>query len=179
MALQAGCPVLPVAMIGTDKAQPSGKRVPKIMRIGVRIGKPLDFSRYEGMEDDRFVLRSVTDEIMYELMLLSRQEYVDMYATSMKDRLLAAARAKAKELQQDAADTIEKIDKGIKGDGATSAHDETLVPDDEAGASGPTLDGAGPEDAASDPVAPGEQGRPPTSEQGRPPTSQGDERAAS
>ena len=124
MALQAGCPVLPVAMIGTDKAQPSGKRVPKIMRIGVRIGKPLDFSRYEGMEEDRFVLRSVTDEIMYELMLLSRQEYVDMYATSMKERLLAAARAKAKELQQDAVDTIEKIDKGIKGDGATSSHDE-------------------------------------------------------
>ena len=96
MALEAGCPVLPVAMIGTDKAQPTGKKVPKIMRIGVRIGKPLDFARYEGMENDRFVLRSITDELMYELMLLSRQEYVDMYATSMKDRLLAAARAKAK-----------------------------------------------------------------------------------
>jgi 1-acyl-sn-glycerol-3-phosphate acyltransferase len=70
------------------------------MRIGVRIGKPLDFSRYEGMEDDRFVLRSITDEVMYELMLLSGQEYVDMYATSMKDRLVAAARAKARELQE-------------------------------------------------------------------------------
>jgi len=139
MALQAGCPVLPVAMIGTDKAQPSGKRVPKIMRIGVRIGKPLDFSRYEGMEDDRFVLRSVTDEIMYELMLLSRQEYVDMYATSMKDRLLAAARAKAKELQQEAADKIDKIDKGIKGDGATAAHD------DQGAASGSAPDDAAPD----------------------------------
>ncbi len=52
------------------------------------------------MEDDRFVLRSITDEIMYELMLLSGQEYVDMYATSMKDRLVAAARAKARELQE-------------------------------------------------------------------------------
>ncbi|MDF2092367.1 MULTISPECIES: 1-acyl-sn-glycerol-3-phosphate acyltransferase [unclassified Knoellia] len=100
MALEAGCPVLPVAMIGTDKAQPTGKVVPKIMRIGVRIGKPLDFSRYEGMEDDRFVLRSITDEIMYELMLLSGQEYVDMYATSMKDRILAAAKTKARELQE-------------------------------------------------------------------------------
>jgi 1-acyl-sn-glycerol-3-phosphate acyltransferase len=70
------------------------------MRIGVRIGRPLDFSRYEGMEDDRFVLRSITDEIMYELMLLSGQEYVDMYATSMKNRILAAARAKARELQE-------------------------------------------------------------------------------
>jgi 1-acyl-sn-glycerol-3-phosphate acyltransferase len=130
MALHAGCPVLPVAMIGTDKAQPSGKRVPKIMRIGVRIGKPLDFSRYEGMEDDRFVLRSVTDEIMYELMLLSRQEYVDMYATSMKDRLLAAAKAKAKELQQEATDKMEKRDKA-KVDGAGPAdggHDQAPGP---------------------------------------------------
>jgi 1-acyl-sn-glycerol-3-phosphate acyltransferase len=147
MALQAGCPVLPVAMIGTDKAQPSGKRVPKIMRIGVRIGKPLDFSRYEGMEDDRFVLRSVTDEVMYELMLLSRQEYVDMYATSMKDRLLAAARAKAKELQQEAADKIDKIDKGIKGDGATAAHD------DQGAASGSAPDDTAPDNEGDERAA--------------------------
>jgi 1-acyl-sn-glycerol-3-phosphate acyltransferase len=100
MALEAGVPVLPVAMIGTDKAQPTGKKIPKLMRIGVKIGKPLDFSRYEGMEDDRFVLRSITDEIMYELMLLSGQEYVDMYATSMKDRILAAAKTKARELHE-------------------------------------------------------------------------------
>ncbi len=100
MALESGAPVIPVAMIDTDKAQPPGKLAPHIMRIGVRIGKPLDFSRYEGMEDDRFVLRSITDEVMYELMLLSEQEYVDMYATSMKDRLVAAARAKARELQE-------------------------------------------------------------------------------
>ncbi|MDN5795048.1 MAG: 1-acyl-sn-glycerol-3-phosphate acyltransferase [Intrasporangium sp.] len=100
MALEAGVPVIPVAMIGTDKAQPTGKRLPRIMRIGVRIGRPLDFSRYEGMQDDRFVLRSITDEIIYELMLLSGQEYVDMYATSMKDRIVAAARAKARELQE-------------------------------------------------------------------------------
>ena len=74
------------------------------MRIGIRIGAPLDFSRYEGMEEDRFVLRSITDEIMYELMLLSDQEYVDVYAASMKDRLVAAARAKAKELQREGHD---------------------------------------------------------------------------
>jgi 1-acyl-sn-glycerol-3-phosphate acyltransferase len=100
MALEGGVRVLPVAMIGTDKAQPTGKKIPKLLRIGVKIGKPLDFSRYEGMEDDRFVLRSITDEIMYELMLLSGQEYVDMYATSMKDRILAAAKTKARELQE-------------------------------------------------------------------------------
>lgn len=92
MALVAGVPVIPVAMIDTDKAQPKGKVIPRITRVGVRIGRPLDFSRYAGMEGDRFVLRSVTDEIMYTLMELSGQEYVDMYATSMKDRLLRAKR---------------------------------------------------------------------------------------
>jgi 1-acyl-sn-glycerol-3-phosphate acyltransferase len=97
MALEAGVPVIPVAMIDTDKAQPTGKIVPNIMRVGVRIGKPLDFSRYEGMEEDRFVLRSITDEIMYSLMELSGQEYVDMYATSMKDRLLRAKRIRQRE----------------------------------------------------------------------------------
>ena len=106
MALEAGCPVIPVAMIGTDKAQPTGQKVPTIMRIGVRIGAPLDFSRYEGMENDRFVLRSITDEIMYELMLLSGQEYVDVYATSLKKNVLKdtvhTAVAKAQEIQKTA-----------------------------------------------------------------------------
>ena len=92
MALEAGVPVVPVAMIDTDKVQPIGTRIPKLGRVGVRIGRPLDFSRYEGMEDDRFVLRSVADEIMYELMLLSGQEYVDVYASTVKERLAAAVR---------------------------------------------------------------------------------------
>ncbi|MEP6649686.1 MAG: lysophospholipid acyltransferase family protein [Lapillicoccus sp.] len=100
MALEAGVPVLPVVMIGTDKAQPTGKKLPRIMRIGIRIGRPLSFARYEGMEDDRFVLRSITDEIMYELMLLSGQEYVDEYATSMKDRIVRAAKVRAREIQE-------------------------------------------------------------------------------
>jgi 1-acyl-sn-glycerol-3-phosphate acyltransferase len=93
LALEAGVPVLPVAMIGTDKVQPIGRRVPRIGRVGVVIGAALDFSRYDGMQDDRFVLRSITDEIMYELMELSGQEYTDMYAATMKERLAAARRA--------------------------------------------------------------------------------------
>lgn len=100
MALTAGVPVIPVAMIDTDKAQPTGQLIPNIRRIGIKIGAPLDFSRYEGMEGDRFVLRSITDEIMYDLMQLSDQEYVDMYATSMKERLVTKARRRARELQE-------------------------------------------------------------------------------
>jgi 1-acyl-sn-glycerol-3-phosphate acyltransferase len=92
MALEAGVVVLPVAMIDTDKIQPPGKVFPKIMRVGIKIGEPLDFSRYSGMEGDRFVLRSITDEIMYELMTLSGQEYVDMYATKAKSEIAAGRR---------------------------------------------------------------------------------------
>jgi 1-acyl-sn-glycerol-3-phosphate acyltransferase len=86
MALEAHVPVIPVVMVGTDEIQPPGQKVPKVGRVGVKIGKPLDFARYEGMEGDRFVLRSITDEIMYELMELSGQEYVDMYASAAKER---------------------------------------------------------------------------------------------
>ncbi len=86
MALEGHVPVLPVVMMGTDRVQPIGKRIPSIRQVGVIIGAPLDFSRYEGMESDRFVLRSITDEIMYELMELSGQEYVDVYATAAKER---------------------------------------------------------------------------------------------
>ena len=94
MALEAQVPVVPVVMVGTDRVQPIGRTIPHIRRVGVVIGKPMDFSRYEGMENDRFVLRSITDEIMYELMRLSGQEYVDVYAATMKDRLAAAKRSK-------------------------------------------------------------------------------------
>jgi 1-acyl-sn-glycerol-3-phosphate acyltransferase len=93
LALEAGVPVLPVAMIGTDKVQPIGRKMPRLGRVGVVLGPPLDFSRYDGMQDDRFVLRSITDEIMYELMELSGQEYTDVYAATMKERLAAARRA--------------------------------------------------------------------------------------
>ncbi|WP_333769700.1 lysophospholipid acyltransferase family protein [Streptomyces sp. IBSBF 2435] len=90
VALASGAPVIPVAMIDTEKVQPVGKVMPKLsVRPGIRIGKPLDFSRYDGMEGDRFILRSITDEVMYEIMKLSGQEYVDIYATAAK-RLLAA-----------------------------------------------------------------------------------------
>jgi 1-acyl-sn-glycerol-3-phosphate acyltransferase len=86
MVLEAKVPVFPVAMIDTEKVQPIGRRLPRIRRIGVVVGEPLDFSRFAGMEGDRLVLRAVTDEISYELMKLSGQEYIDVYATTMKNQ---------------------------------------------------------------------------------------------
>jgi 1-acyl-sn-glycerol-3-phosphate acyltransferase len=100
LALETGVPVIPVAVIGTDVVAPPGKKFGSFTRPVVRFGKPLDFSRYEGLENDRYILRSITDEIMYEIMQLSGQEYVDMYATKAKalDKEASKKGAAAKEL---------------------------------------------------------------------------------
>jgi 1-acyl-sn-glycerol-3-phosphate acyltransferase len=92
MVLEARVPVVPVAMIDTARIMPIGSRLPKLGRIGIVFGEPLDFSRFEGMEGDRFILRSITDEIMYELLALSGQEYLDVYATSVKEKRAALLR---------------------------------------------------------------------------------------
>lgn len=92
MILEGNVPVVPVAMIDTEKVMPIGSKLPKVRRLGIVIGEPLDFSRFAGLESDRFILRSITDEIMYELNRLSGQEYEDVYASSVKDRLVKRAR---------------------------------------------------------------------------------------
>ncbi|MFC9586538.1 lysophospholipid acyltransferase family protein [Streptomyces yangpuensis] len=84
MALGAGVPVIPCAMVGTFEIQPPGQKIPNIRRVTIRFGEPLDFSRYAGMEGERAVLRAVTDEIMYAILGLSGQEYVDRYAAEVK-----------------------------------------------------------------------------------------------
>ncbi|MET7653801.1 MULTISPECIES: lysophospholipid acyltransferase family protein [unclassified Streptomyces] len=110
VALASGAPVIPVAMIDTEKIQPPGKVLPKIMRPGIRIGEPLDFARYQGMEHDRFVLRALTDEVMYEIMKLSGQEYVDMYATAAKRQIAEAAKAE-KEAERSAKAALAQAEK--------------------------------------------------------------------
>jgi 1-acyl-sn-glycerol-3-phosphate acyltransferase len=92
MALEARVPVIPVVMVGTDKVSPAGTRMWRPHPVEIRFGAPLDFSRYAGMAGDRFVERSMVDEIMYSLMDLSGQEYVDIYATSVKEREAAPPR---------------------------------------------------------------------------------------
>lgn len=86
MALTARVPVIPVVMIGTDDVMPIGRSIPRVGRVGMVIGEPLDFSRFHGMESDRFVLRSVTDEIMVALQRMGEQEYEDVYASTVKHR---------------------------------------------------------------------------------------------
>jgi 1-acyl-sn-glycerol-3-phosphate acyltransferase len=85
LALESGAPVVPVAMLNSDVIQPTGKLIPKLMRVKIRFGAPVDFARrYPGKLGDRMVERAITDEIMYELMELSGREYVDVYAQKIK-----------------------------------------------------------------------------------------------
>lgn len=85
LALESGVPVIPVAMIGTDSVNPPGSKMWKFGRVQVKFGKPMDFSRFEGLAGNRFIERAVIDEVMYELMQLSGQEYVDLYAADIKE----------------------------------------------------------------------------------------------
>lgn len=94
MAIKAQVPVVPCAMVGTFEIQPPGQKIPNIKQVTIRFGEPLDFSRYAGLENEKAAVRAVTDEIMYAILGLSGQEYVDRYAAEVKAE--EAERASAK-----------------------------------------------------------------------------------
>ncbi|MYY03019.1 lysophospholipid acyltransferase family protein [Streptomyces sp. ATexAB-D23] len=89
MAIRAQVPVVPCAMVGTFEIQPPGKVLPRIKQVTIRFGEPLDFSRYAGLENQKAAVRAVTDEIMYAILGLSGQEYVDEYAAKVKEAVQA------------------------------------------------------------------------------------------
>jgi 1-acyl-sn-glycerol-3-phosphate acyltransferase len=94
IALESKVPVIPMAMINTFELMPPGQIWPRLgVRPGVRFGKPMDFSRYYGQDEDRAVLRAITDEIMQAIAELSGQEYVDKYAADAKAELTGKAPA--------------------------------------------------------------------------------------
>lgn len=84
LAIESGAPIIPVAMFNTEKIQPTGKVIPKIMRVKMVFGEPMNF---EGDSSDLLHLRDVTDQIMKKIQELSGQEYVDIYASRRKDEL--------------------------------------------------------------------------------------------
>jgi 1-acyl-sn-glycerol-3-phosphate acyltransferase len=170
LALESGAPVIPTAMVGTFEFMPPGRLWPRLrIRPGVRFGKPLDFSRYAGLESDHLVLRAITDEIMYALMELSGQEYVDEYAQRAKSRARGVrkrpARAAAPGAGAAAAPTAPPVPgTGLTtrlGSGAAPHSDGGVTPGPGSGAvqhsdggvtSGP---GGGAAPAPAAPVAPG------------------------
>jgi len=87
VALATGAPVIPVVMHGTRAVNPPGSRRWRPGRVRITLCPPLDFTRYRDFRDDRQVVRSATDELMWVLAATSEQEYVDTYAAEIKARL--------------------------------------------------------------------------------------------
>ncbi len=79
LALEAGCPVVPVGLTGTDKLQPVGSRLPKLVRFTVEFGEPIDFSsRFAGVPAGR-ARREATDEVMAAIHAMTGQELAGAY----------------------------------------------------------------------------------------------------
>ena len=86
LVLNTGAPVIPVAMMGTRKMLPPGASLPRPTRVGVTIGKPMEFSHLAGDPPAR-ARRTIADEVMRVIADLSGQEYVHEYASDVKARL--------------------------------------------------------------------------------------------
>lgn len=84
LALESGAPIIPVAMFDTDKIQPTGKIIPKIMRVKMVFGEPIYL---KGDSTNLQLLRDLTDDLMRKIQALSGQEYVDIFATRRKAEL--------------------------------------------------------------------------------------------
>ncbi len=88
LALRTGAPIVPVGLIGTDEVQPTDAKLPRVFRrVTIRFGEPIHPDHYRGRESDSLVLRTITDEVMYEIRQLSGYEYVDSYATKKAEDL--------------------------------------------------------------------------------------------
>ena len=87
LALASGLPVIPVAMVGTDRVLPPGHTIPELHRVGIRIGEPMTFDAYRDKGPAARARRAITDDVMKAIRALSGQEYVPMYASVRKAEL--------------------------------------------------------------------------------------------
>jgi len=87
LALASGLPVIPVAMVGTDRVLPPGHTIPELHRVGIRIGEPMTFEAYRDKGPAARARRAITDDVMKAIRALSGQEYVPMYASVRKAEL--------------------------------------------------------------------------------------------
>ena len=79
LALTSGAPVVPVGLVGTERLQPVGATVPRMARVTIRFGKPLDFrDRFDGVPLGR-ARREITDEVMAAIHELSGQPLAGAY----------------------------------------------------------------------------------------------------
>lgn len=80
LAIESGAPVIPVGVAGTREILPKGRKFPRKGTVNIRFGNRLRFTDRDLGKPNRLLLRSITDEIMFEICSLSGQEYDDSYA---------------------------------------------------------------------------------------------------
>lgn len=90
LAIASGVPVIPVAMIGTDRVLPPGHTVPRLHQVRIRVGEPMNFEGHAGQGSAARARRSITDQVMKAIHALSDQEYVPVYASVRKAELNGA-----------------------------------------------------------------------------------------
>ncbi len=91
LALNSGAPVIPVAMVGTERILPPGHRIPRPGKIEIRIGEPLTFDQFRGQPAGARQRRAVTDEVVQAIQKLSGQEFAPIYASVRKEEIARAA----------------------------------------------------------------------------------------
>jgi 1-acyl-sn-glycerol-3-phosphate acyltransferase len=88
LAVKVGCPLVPVGITGTDQIQPPDAKMPKLFRSAtIRFGRPIRTDRQRDRKDQHYVLRQLTDEVMFEIRELTGQEYRNVYATKRAEGL--------------------------------------------------------------------------------------------
>ena len=110
LALSARAPIVPVGIVGTYNAMPAGRSWPTPGHVQVRFGKPLTFDRYRLGVADQLVLRAITDQVMYEIMMLTGQTYVDEYVSKAKARQSRAAPVDQQDDDEPGPDAEDELD---------------------------------------------------------------------
>ncbi len=83
LAVETGAPLIPIGLIGTADIQPPDTLMPKFGRtVAIRFGEPIAVDRYRNRIGDRNLYRELTDELMFEIQLLTGLEYEHTYAGS-------------------------------------------------------------------------------------------------
>ena len=79
LALQARCPIVPVALSGTRDIMPVGARLPRRAKVRVEFGAPIEVAgRFDGIPQGR-ARRELTDEVMAAILAMSGQEWAGEY----------------------------------------------------------------------------------------------------
>ncbi|WP_134772274.1 lysophospholipid acyltransferase family protein [Ornithinimicrobium flavum] len=79
LALEAGCPVVPVGLSGTQDIQPVGSRLPRRAKVRVEFGPAIPVAgRFDGVPSGR-ARRELTDEVMAAILGMTGQEWAGEY----------------------------------------------------------------------------------------------------